>query len=455
MAIDEINNSTDILPNHHLVGRSQDTGCSGSGAIKAIIAHQLELNGGEPDVIIGGGCSGGCQTSALVAEAWQTPEIGWACTNIALSDKVAFPYFLRTTAPESAVAKVFSAVCDEHNWKKISFVTENQDLFRLSAEAFMDQQLSRDEADRIEVVDNEIFESNGNEDLLDAQLQRIKDSGVRIWGVWAYVAKLRVILKKAQKLGLTGEGYQVMVGGGIGNSLLVNEQSPGPDNEVRDDDIELIKASQGIMITVPTQPSGDAYDGYTEKISKRMGIAVESIHGRAVYAYDAVYAYAHALDNWVTENPGEDHRHPDNKERFKDDYMFPVTFDSVQGSFAFDEKGDRDASLTVGTFNYQLTGTDGYSDGLPWEFMATYSGGAGYEKLTPSRGIMYSGGANVPPVDWVAPVVEEVITYETEIGIVAGIFALLGLLAFLRTRKQDSKINFLVKTVKMQNQIPR
>ena len=63
LAIDEINANADLLPEHWLVGAHQDTQCSGSGAIKAVIAHQLALGGGEPDVIIGGGCSGGCQVS--------------------------------------------------------------------------------------------------------------------------------------------------------------------------------------------------------------------------------------------------------------------------------------------------------------------------------------------------------------------------------------------------------
>jgi len=72
-------------------------------------------------------------------------------------------------------------------------------------------------------------------------------------------------------------------------------------------------------------------------------------------AYDAVYAYAHALQNWNVANPGLNHRAAENKETFKD-YVFNVTFDSAQGAFAFDEKGDRDASLTVGNFNYEIGG---------------------------------------------------------------------------------------------------
>ena len=62
--------------------------------------------------------------------------------------------------------------------------------------------------------------------------------------------------------------------------------------------------------------------------------------------------------------------------------MFPVQFESTQGAFSFDAKGDRDASLSVGNFNYELAAglPDGYSSGLPWETVASYSAGAGYVK---------------------------------------------------------------------------
>tara|TARA_B110000305_G_scaffold135681_1_gene151450 strand:- start:399 stop:695 length:297 start_codon:yes stop_codon:yes gene_type:complete len=73
-------------------------------------------------------------------------------------------------------------------------------------------------------------------------------------------------------------------------------------------------------------------------------------------AYDAVYAYAHALENWNVANPGLNHRAAENKEKFTTDYVFNVTYDSAQGPFAFDDKGDRDASLTVGNFNYEVGG---------------------------------------------------------------------------------------------------
>ena len=123
-------------------------------------------------------------------------------------------------------------------------MTENQDLFRLSAEAFEEQQLLKTEGDRIEVVNNQLFETNGAEELLDAKLQEIKDSGVRIWGVWTYVDTLKIILKKAKAIGLTGPGYQILVGGGIGNSLLTSSQSPDGEGGTRDTDKELIEASQ-------------------------------------------------------------------------------------------------------------------------------------------------------------------------------------------------------------------
>ncbi len=79
----------------------------------------------------------------------------------------------------------------------------------------------------------------------------------------------------------------------------------------------------------------------------------------------------------------------------------------------------------------------------------------GYVKSDASRGMMYTGGAREAPVDYVMPVVEEVISYEMEIGIVAGDLFILAFGMFFRYRNKDSKINFLVKTVKMQNQIPR
>lgn len=115
MAIDEINNDPNILPNVTLVLRWYDT--LGDTVIATRAMTDMICDG----VAAFFGPEGSCHVEAIVAQARNIPMISYKCSDYKASE---VPTFARTEPPDTQVTKSVIALLDYYKWNKFSIIYE-------------------------------------------------------------------------------------------------------------------------------------------------------------------------------------------------------------------------------------------------------------------------------------------------------------------------------------------
>ncbi|XP_022091855.1 metabotropic glutamate receptor 4-like [Acanthaster planci] len=136
-AIDEINSRTDILPNVTLGFDIRDDCLSEDLALWTAMSlihgpgtplydHLCPSKDPSPSGgvigIVGPGRSSMSLTAASVADLFQVPMISYAATSDELSDKVKFPFFLRSVAPDRFQVDAIIDILDHFRWDYISII---------------------------------------------------------------------------------------------------------------------------------------------------------------------------------------------------------------------------------------------------------------------------------------------------------------------------------------------
>ncbi|XP_030844661.1 gamma-aminobutyric acid type B receptor subunit 2-like [Strongylocentrotus purpuratus] len=122
IAVADLNNRSDILPDHeiHLVVR--DT--QGSSARALNLLYEMILS--KPSMIAFVGTIEAETTKILAAVTgiWGIIQMGFANSAIGLSDHRLYPFFIRTMGSSSDLNKVKLQICERFGWSKISTITE-------------------------------------------------------------------------------------------------------------------------------------------------------------------------------------------------------------------------------------------------------------------------------------------------------------------------------------------
>ncbi|XP_047143236.1 atrial natriuretic peptide receptor 1 isoform X1 [Hydra vulgaris] len=127
VAVEDINNSNDSLPNHKLRYvwdfNETDTHCYEPDAIKAQFKQiSIGVHG-----FIGYACS--CLTVAKNAAAMNLPLISMSCAEPSLSDKNDYPTFARTSSLNLDSVLMVEALLKKFNWNKIAVIYEKNTLW--------------------------------------------------------------------------------------------------------------------------------------------------------------------------------------------------------------------------------------------------------------------------------------------------------------------------------------
>ncbi|KAL7870291.1 hypothetical protein SRHO_G00077880 [Serrasalmus rhombeus] len=141
LAIEEINNSADLLPNHTLGYRIFDSCATPVTAQRAVLAV---LNG--QDVAESSMCSGGGSLLAIVGESgssqsivvsrtlqpFRIPMISYFSTCSCLSDRKQFPTFFRVVPSDDYQVKAIAQLLKKFGWRWVGVVTEDHDYGRFA-----------------------------------------------------------------------------------------------------------------------------------------------------------------------------------------------------------------------------------------------------------------------------------------------------------------------------------
>ena len=326
-----------------------------------------------------------------------------------------------------------------NGWRNIAFLNEDINLFTMMTDTFiLEQKTPANMDDPIDVVVNAVFQQEGTTGelnaLVETKLQQIYDSGVRIWVINAYPANVRKILKIASKIGLTGEGYQILLGGNVGesrrgalaracrpfssalallpplfthanitltpgNCVLYNPACPGKNGETTsaEDDPEIVAAAKGAIATLPHFPVGNPeYDMFVSKMVDLLDLADSSeVNSYAAGAYEAVYAYAYAVHTFEESYPGKDILgNPDDFQSHLKGIRVPSGEGGVLGEISFDANGDRESAIDVLNFD---GGANENSNGF-WAASHKWSAQAGLEAKSDFK-FFYTGGTTTKPIN--------------------------------------------------------
>lgn len=126
LAFDDVLGDANILPNHTTEIVVQDSACNPVKAVGEFVRLVQEEG---VDAIIGPACGTACEAVGYLASAWNIPVVSYACGSLALSDKVIFSTFMRTTMALPLVAYTFENILNGNDWATVGILHDTYYVF--------------------------------------------------------------------------------------------------------------------------------------------------------------------------------------------------------------------------------------------------------------------------------------------------------------------------------------
>lgn len=121
IAIQDINNNPNLLPNHELNFIYNDSQCNDKIGLE-MIEWQRRMPG--VNAFIGPACSAVCEVGGLLASNWKLPIISYVSTSSAMSNHAKYDTFARTNAPLSLLVNGLLKVMDHFGWARLGILRD-------------------------------------------------------------------------------------------------------------------------------------------------------------------------------------------------------------------------------------------------------------------------------------------------------------------------------------------
>ena len=219
-AINEINNSTKILPNFTLGFDIRDSAnevqfamtnaldFSGDIHIDRSFCDSWKCSNATIVAVIGAAGSKISKAAGYVLGVNSIPQISYSSTSPSLSDKASFPSFLRTIPTDYLQAQVMADLVAFFNWSYVSTVATDEDYGRLGIEAFKQATKARNlciSVDELFHPDYTLPETKAEIARIVSQLKADKLSSVVV--LFCEEPNALAFLEEAEKQGLTGKTW--------------------------------------------------------------------------------------------------------------------------------------------------------------------------------------------------------------------------------------------------------
>ncbi|XP_034948736.1 receptor-type guanylate cyclase Gyc76C-like isoform X2 [Chelonus insularis] len=361
MALDEINNDPNILPNVKLVMKWVDTKGETVETTKAMIDMICE------GVAAFFGPEGSCHVEAIVAQSRNIPMISYKCSDYKASKVTTFA---RTEPPDTQVTKSVVALLLHYGWTKFSIITE--DAWSTVAKSLENQAVKnnltinhfRTVDDRHKCCEEKLPCCQG----VWFQLIQETKNMTRIYVFMGTAISLIDMMNAMQNQRLLDNGEYMVI------HVDMMTYSPkearkylwGPQQqtdlkscyEIKD----FVKRARSLLVVALTPPA-QSYEEFTKKVREYTSkepfnfpipdifhLKFEkyiSIH--AAYLYDSVKLYASALDQLLREQP--DHSLEEvasNGTKIIETIIRKHTYLSVSGqTIKLDQHGDSEGNFSV------------------------------------------------------------------------------------------------------------
>ena len=291
MAVKEINANTTLLPDTTLEMTVRDT--QTDPTVGATAATEL-INAGVFG-LVGAASSSVSIAIAEKAAASHVPQISYSSTNAALSNKTAYPYFLRDVPPDSVQGVALASIVYGLGIKNVATLSTNDDYGSGGISVFE----TAYEGLGGTVATSQQFDQGASSVL--TQLQAIVDSGAKVIVLNTIVGDAKTVFSQAADVGISPEnGYQWFGTDGPTQDQVYTDASNNVDTTLRD-------AMQGMVGTAPNRGEGAVYNHfldlwescYNETDTVYAGCGDRTPNTYATFAYDAVYAFALAAQQMI------------------------------------------------------------------------------------------------------------------------------------------------------------
>ncbi|XP_070536703.1 atrial natriuretic peptide receptor 1-like isoform X5 [Ptychodera flava] len=384
VAVDKVNDDSDILRDHHLRALLNDSGCDFIPALKTVTDVRT-LH--DPDVIIGPACWVPMDIVASLSGHWHLPVLSGAAEDPTYSKRYRFPTLTRTYPHLSKLASAFVTMLKYFDVHLIGFLYNAEDKSRYIAGYSLDSlvespttnvSFSSDPAGKRGI--KEIFSPKEKEALFNDVM------GVsRIIVIIASADEVREIMLHAFDHGMINGEYAFF------NIELYRDpkygEYPWKRNDDRDEDAK--KAYEALMTVTLLQPSSPEYMEFSNEVKSRAKADYnftyeDDVVNNFVGAFhDAVILYALALNETLAA--GGDPRDGIEVTR----RMWNRTFKGITGNVTIDDNGDRDADYSLLDMTDPGRGT--------FEVVLNYYGDR--KVVEKVADIHWPGGATGPPPD--------------------------------------------------------
>ncbi|XP_012176072.1 receptor-type guanylate cyclase Gyc76C isoform X1 [Bombus terrestris] len=361
MALDEINNDPNMLPNVKLVMRWSDTRGETVEATKAMI-----------DMICDGvaaffGPEGSCYVEAIVAQSRNIPMISYKCSDYKAS-KV--NTFARTEPPDTQVTKSVIALLLHYGWNKFTIITES--AWSTVARS-LEEQATKNNLTVNHYKTVEDRHTCCEERLPCCQVsvwfQLIQETKnmTRIYIFLGTAMSLIDMMNSMQNQRLLDNGEYMVIHVDMMTYSQREAQKylwkPEHFDNLRNclEPKDFLKRARSLMVVVSTPPTQN-YEEFTKKVREysskepfnfvipellRKYEKYVSIH--AAYLYDSVKLYARALDQLLRDQPEHTLEEiASNGTQIIETIIRNHTYQSVSGAtIKFDKFGDSEGNFSV------------------------------------------------------------------------------------------------------------
>uniref|UniRef100_A0AAY4DRC2 G-protein coupled receptors family 3 profile domain-containing protein n=1 Tax=Denticeps clupeoides TaxID=299321 RepID=A0AAY4DRC2_9TELE len=380
LAVEEINNRTDLLPNHKLGYKIFDSCATPVTAQKAILAvlngqetaHNVMCSGASPLLAIVG--ESGSSQSIVVSRTLQPfriPMISYFSTCSCLSDRAKYPTFFRVVPNDDYQVKAIARLLKHFGWKWIGVITEDHDYGRFALQGLKRELENTD----ICLAYHEMIPKDYRIEKVLQILDVMRTSSAKVVVVFSGEGEFYPFLKEFMNQNITGiqwiaseawvtasvlaESYPFLDGTigfairkgyiqGLKDYLLTVDPWRYPSNPLVH---ELWEALFGCSTSSASDNSQLLRCTGNENLMEHNSAYMNTSSPRVTYnVYKAVYAIAHSLHGLINCIPGKgpfqnscsnlSDVHPWQVLLKLQHYIQEVSFTTSVEKIHFDQKGD-------------------------------------------------------------------------------------------------------------------
>uniref|UniRef100_A0A7S4IMH9 G-protein coupled receptors family 3 profile domain-containing protein n=1 Tax=Vannella robusta TaxID=1487602 RepID=A0A7S4IMH9_9EUKA len=380
LALDDINNSTEILPNTELMVESYYHFGSAAGAIKRMLQYSEE----GVSFVIGNYFVDNIKYTGSVGKVFDIAQLSASVSSPILSNDREYPYFSRLAPPATGQSKViretilnFASIQGPRGWDRCAIISTTDPYGVGLSEDFIEVM---NEQDEIEIATYQQFiylgEIDGTKADVQVELREIQDSKARII-VALIVGGYEDLIIDANEFGLVGDSFVWFVGDSISGNFLYNE--------------EAIALSRGLLGTFQYIPEGHKERQYFDDLWLRSDPTIYYGAGETVSPYYYL-TYDMVLTSAILIEELDKQGLLDSEEvipgRVWTNELRKLSVNGTSGLIEFNSIGDR-VQPASGSFYDPDTRT--------WKEYAFYDDVQGYNKI---RDVIWHSGTNeIPDLD--------------------------------------------------------